>query len=72
MGAPNRNDGSIPALFALRSAGLMRCGAFGECLDLRLIVFLAILTCGHFKSLTIVILNPKTVFMAPAIFCKAP
>jgi hypothetical protein len=66
-GAANRNGGSIPALFALRSAGLVRCGAFRECFDRRLIVFLAILTCRNFKSLAVVVLNPNAIFVDPAV-----
>ncbi len=45
----------------------MLSAAFGECLDRRLIVFLAILTCGNFKSLAVVELNPNAILMDPAV-----
>ena len=67
MGEANRNGGSIPALFALTSAGHVLSGAFGERLDRRLIVFLAILTCGYFKSLAVVVLDPNAILMDPAV-----
>jgi hypothetical protein len=42
-------------------------GASRECLDRRLIAFLAILTCGNFKSLAVIVLNPNAILMDPAV-----